>query len=270
MGMGSAQQTQQPQAGMSGKGGSQTNIQQPQQPQVQQPAQGGVAGKGGVARPDPAVFNSAGTKPGMTGKGGSTYPFPNQPAQPQVQPPQAGMGGKGVGQSQIDPNVLTALQSAMQGQATQPQQAGLAGKGLGQTPQQPAPGMGGKGGRITPDVMSRMTQTPDNFNNPGLAAYKSIPPEQRGMTQDQADRQAEQAYSGLGMTLPQQPSRPALTPMTAPVKPVAPVSNPANVIPAPDMRKQNPQQLFAEAKRQQVQRQIQQLAAAKAAKARKR
>jgi hypothetical protein len=214
----------------------------------------------------------------MAGKGGgASYPFPNQPVQPQVQPPQAGMKGKGVGQPQVDPNVLTSLQSVLQGQATQPQQAGLAGKGLGQAPQtqpgmggkglgnlsqdqlntvnnggtarlsQPAPGMGGKGGRITPDST--------------FTGYESAEAQAAGDAAKKAAMFGTMQQPQIAPAVPVAPQVPAPRPMVTPTKPIAPVSNPKNMLPAPVVNKKNQQQIAAEAKQQQMQRQIQQLAA---------
>jgi hypothetical protein len=278
MGMGSAQ-GQQPQAGMSGKGGAQNTQrpQQPQQPQVQQPPQGSMAGKGGVARPNPNVINPIGPKPGMAGKGGgASYPFPNQPVQPQVQPPQAGMGGKGVGQPQVDPNVLTSLQSVLQGQATQPQQAGLAGKGLGQAPQT-QPGMGGKGMTSTGGPLPLNAGQQDLINNPNTPEGRAYAASQLDLQraiqngtyapQDlMAQRAAFDAANAQPVANPVNDPyaarlQQAPKPMVTPVKPIAPVSNPKNMLPAPVVNKKNQQQIAAEAKQQQMQRQIQQLAA---------
>lgn len=284
MGMGSGQ-GQQPQGGMSGKGGAQTTTpQQPQQPQ--QPAQGGVAGKGGAARPNPAVFNTAnGPQGGMQGKGGSSYPFPQPQVQQSTQPTvQPGMGGKGMGR--IPPDLIPRLQEQMQIQNQN--QPGMGGKGLGLAPQAPLNpdqkvGMGGKGvGAATNNTSSPSVQLGANpATDSSLATYARQMEQTQapGMTppsydQFMADRLAGQAqpiqqpkdygFGGGSNTALPQVQAPQVMP--APIKPAVPARGPSNMVPAPVMTKSNQQQIKAEAKQQQLQRQIQQLAAKAKAK----
>ena len=293
MGMGSGQ-GQQPQGGMSGKGGAQTTT--PQQPQ--QPAQGGVAGKGGAARPNPAVFNTAnGPQGGMQGKGGSSYPFPQPQVQQSTQPTvQPGMGGKGMGR--IPPDLIPKLQEQMQIQNQN--QPGMGGKGLGLAPQAPLnpdqkAGMGGKGaGQIQydPTVMDSF-RPPTNTSSPSVqlganpATDSSFATYARQMAQTQApgmtppsydqfmaDRLAGQAqpiqqpkdygFGGGSNTALPQVQAPQVMP--APIKPAVPARGPSNMVPAPVMTKSNQQQIKAEAKQQQLQRALQQLAAKAKAK----